>query len=217
VLATERAKQCDPQILGGVGFSAAESRHTNRAVISSDTDSLKNSLSLRRVFGQKSGGEQIVGLATAHGLLEAEDALIAPSHQPVEDLAQQNAHALGDMCFIKKGANIEVPQIGNLSDRIRVPTAEDRLPRIGKFGQRRRVNDFSHCLLVLRRSRMRSRAVGLGLSGAEGFNFLAPATLARVLMIRKSIAIPDLRTPRPGMPAQFWVFRSIYAFAISAR
>jgi hypothetical protein len=124
VLATELAKQGDPQILGGVGFSAAESCHTNRAVISSDTDSLKNSLSLRGVFGQKSGGEQIVGLATAHGLLEAEDALIAPSHQPVEDLAQQDAHALGDMCLIKKGASIEVRQIGNLSDLSERPRAK---------------------------------------------------------------------------------------------
>jgi hypothetical protein len=63
-----------------------------------------------------------MGLAAAHGLLEAENALVAPAHQPIEYLPKQHSHALGDMRFGKERSRIEGRQVGDFRDRITTPS-----------------------------------------------------------------------------------------------
>ena len=91
------AEQRDPEILGGVRLAAAEGGDPDRPVVDGDADPLENGLALGWLAREQRRRQQVVGLAAAHGLLEAEHALVAPPHQALEDLPQEDGHALGDV------------------------------------------------------------------------------------------------------------------------
>jgi hypothetical protein len=164
------AQQRDPEVIGGIRLPSAEGRDADRPVVDGNPNRLKDAPSLRWLTGEQRRCEKVMGFAAAHGLLEAEHALVAAAHEAVEDLPQEDTHALGDVCLSKERPRVELGEVGNLGDRVAAAAAEDRRP--GPASRRERSgNQFGcrHALFAksyLREPLARGATLRLGASPA---------------------------------------------------
>ena len=132
------AEQRDPEVIGGIRLSSAEGRDPDRPVVDGNPNRLKDAPSLRWLTGEQRRREEVMGFAAAHGLLEAEHALVAAAHEAVEDLPQEDTHALGDVCLSKERPRVELGEVGNLGDRVAAAATEHRRPGLASRCERGR-------------------------------------------------------------------------------
>ena len=88
-------------------------------------------IAVLRVSGQQAQGQQVVGLAAAHGLLQFKDALIAFALQTPEGMFQKGSHALGDVVLLKEGGRVDAifNEIRKIEDGIPALRVKDAFAR----------------------------------------------------------------------------------------
>src|SRR5690606_23207947 len=116
--AAQVAEDALPKVLTHVRLATGERRHTDRAVVDAHSQSAQDDLAHVGIAGEERSGEQVVGLAATHGLLQSVDALVALARQALEDLAQERSHALCDVRLREELLGVQARQICNLSDRL---------------------------------------------------------------------------------------------------
>ena len=116
-----------PDTERGVALAAGEGHHPHRAGLAGGVERLHDRAAVLGVLGEQAEGEQVVGLAAAHGLGELEDALGGLALQAPEALGQQDAHALGDVVLAEEGLGVDAvrDQVREVEDGVAPRGVED--------------------------------------------------------------------------------------------
>ncbi|MCM8612469.1 MAG: hypothetical protein NFW17_10300 [Candidatus Accumulibacter sp.] len=124
----------DPEEILRVRLATIEGRHLHRRAIHRQPKLGQDALSQLREAGKQAGGNHVVGLATTHRLLEAEDTLIAAAGQPLKNLPEQNLHALGDVILGKERICFDAPrvEIGDVGNRVRIRSVAHARPGLAE-------------------------------------------------------------------------------------
>ncbi|WP_287463315.1 hypothetical protein [Accumulibacter sp.] len=134
MLALQLLQEMDPEEILGVRLATIEGRHLHRRAVDAESELGKNALPLSGRAGKQAGGNHVMSLAATHGLLEAEDTLIAAAGQPLENLPKENLHALGHVILGKERVCFDAPrvEIRDVGNRVGSRPVEHALPDLAQ-------------------------------------------------------------------------------------